>query len=274
MKQMKHPNVLSIAGVDPSGGAGILADIKTMSSLGAYATGVVTAVTAQNTMRVDGVIPIPTDFVVKQINTLFSDVHIDSVKIGMLFDSNLIKAVAERLRFWMPRYIVLDPVMIAKSGDVLLTPQAIATLRDELLPLATVITPNLPEAAALLETVDITEDEQMEEAANDLWKLKGCTGWVYLKGGHRENLDYSEDLLYDGRHMIRYRAERTQTKNTHGTGCALSSALAALLPSSTDLPMAARDAKRYITQAIIHADELKIGHGHGPVNHFFAQWRG
>lgn len=118
--------------------------------------------------------------------------------------------------------------MVAKSGDALLTDDAVATLRDELLPLATVITPNLPEAARLLETVDITDDEQMEAAANDLWKLKGCHGWVYLKGGHMEGVDYSEDLLYDGRHMIRYRAERTMTKNTHGTGCALSSALATL----------------------------------------------
>ena len=252
--QIKHPNVLSIAGIDPSGGAGLLADVKTISSLGGYATGVVTAATAENTQGVFGVIPIPTDFVKKQ------------------FDSNLIKGVAERLRYWNPRYIVLDPVMVAKSGDALLTDDAVATLRDELLPLATVITPNLPEAARLLETVDITDDEQMEAAANDLWKLKGCHGWVYLKGGHMEGVDYSEDLLYDGRHMIRYRAERTMTKNTHGTGCALSSALATLLPSSTDIPMAAREAKRYITQAIIHADELQIGKGHGPVHHFYAQW--
>ena len=270
--QIKHPNVLSIAGIDPSGGAGLLADVKTISSLGGYATGVVTAATAQNTQGVFGVIPIPTDFVKKQIDVLFEDVRIDSVKIGMLFDSNLIKGVAERLRYWNPHYIVLDPVMVAKSGDALLTDDAVATLRDELLPLATVITPNLPEAARLLETVDITDDEQMEAAANDLWKLKGCHGWVYLKGGHMEGVDYSEDLLYDGRHMIRYRAARTMTQNTHGTGCALSSALATLLPSSTDIPMAAREAKRYITQAIIHADELQIGKGHGPVHHFYAQW--
>ena len=195
--QIKHPNVLSIAGVDPSGGAGLLADVKTISSLGGYATGVVTAATAQNTQGVFGVIPIPTDFVKKQIDVLFEDVRIDSVKIGM--------------RYWNPRYIVLDPVMVAKSGDALLTDDAVATLRDELLPLATVITPNLPEAARLLESVDITDDEQMEAAANDLWKLKGCHGWVYLKGGHMEGVDYSEDLLYDGRHMIRYRAERTMT---------------------------------------------------------------
>ena len=128
--QIKHPNVLSIAGVDPSGGAGLLADVKTISSLGGYATGVVTAATAQNTQGVFGVIPIPTDFVKKQIDVLFEDVRIDSVKIGMLFDSNLIKGVAERLRYWNPRYIVLDPVMVAKSGDALLTDDAVATLRD------------------------------------------------------------------------------------------------------------------------------------------------
>lgn len=271
--QTQHPTVLTIAGVDPSGGAGILADIKTISSLGAYATGVVTAVTAQSTVGVQGALPIPTDFVVRQIDTLFEDVHIDSVKIGMLFDSNLIRAIAERLRYWRPRFIVLDPVMVAKSGDALLTREAISTLREELLPISTIITPNLPEAAELLQAVDITDDDQMEEAANDLWKMKGCTGWVYLKGGHQENVDHSMDLLYDGRHMIRYSAERTNTKNTHGTGCALSSALAALLPVSSDIPMAAREAKRYITQAIIHADELHIGHGHGPVHHFYAQWR-
>ena len=264
--------VLTIAGSDSIGGAGIQADIKAVSANGCYAMSVITSVTAQNTMGVDGIFDIPADFVEKQLRSVFNDIRPDAVKIGMLFDSNLIKGVAERLRYWNPRYIVLDPVMVAKSGDALLTDDAVATLRDELLPLATVITPNLPEAARLLESVDITDDEQMEAAANDLWKLKGCHGWVYLKGGHMEGVDYSEDLLYDGRHMIRYRAERTMTKNTHGTGCALSSALATLLPSSTDIPMAAREAKRYITQAIIHADELQIGKGHGPVHHFYAQW--
>lgn len=270
--KVQHPNILSIAGVDPSGGAGVLADVKTISALGGYATGVVTAVTAQNTTGVQGVIPIPTDFVVKQIDSLFSDVHIDAVKIGMLFDSHLIKAIAERLRYWNPRFIVLDPVMVAKSGDPLLTDSAVETLRDELLPMATIITPNLPEAARLLDTVDIKDDDQMEEAAADLWKLKRRSGWVYLKGGHLEGVNYSNDLLFDGRHLIRYRVDRTQTKNTHGTGCALSSALATLLPVSTDIPFAAREAKRFITQAIIHADELHVGHGHGPVHHFYAQW--
>ena len=265
--QIKHPNVLSIAGIDPSGGAGLLADVKTISSLGGYATGVVTAATAQNSQGVFGVIPIPTDFVKKQIDVLFEDVRIDSVKIGMLFDSNLIKGVAERLRYWNPHYIVLDPVMVAKSGDALLTDDAVATLRDELLPLATVITPNLPEAARLLETVDITDDEQMEAAANDLWKLKGCHGWVYLKGGHMEGVDYSEDLLYDGRHMIRYRAERTMTKNTHGTGCTLSSAIASGLAKGLSLPDAISAAKEYISGAL--ASMMDLGHGSGPLNHAY-----
>lgn len=268
----KTYSVLSIAGVDPSGGAGVFADVKAMSALGAYACGVVTAVTAQNTQGVTGVLPIPTDFVVRQIDTLFSDVHIDAVKIGMIFDSNLIKAVAERLRYWRPRYIVLDPVMVAKSGDKLLTDKAVDTLREELLPLATIVTPNLPEAQALLGSIDINSDQLMEAAAIDLWKLKKRNGWVYLKGGHREGIDYSEDILYDGRKMIRLRSDRFETKNTHGTGCTLSSALAALLPQSTDVPIAARTAKNYITEAIRHADELEVGRGHGPVHHFYDMW--
>lgn len=268
----KHPNVLSIAGVDPSGGAGILADIKTMSALSAYATGVVTAVTAQNTQGVTGVFAIPTDFVVKQIDTLLSDVHIDAVKIGMLFDSELIRAIAERLRYWKPQYIVLDPVMVAKSGDSLLNDDSVSTLRSELLGMSTIITPNLPEAARLLESDPITDDEKMQDAAERLWKLKGSRGWVYLKGGHREDEEVSEDFLYNGLETIKLKAKRTRTKNTHGTGCALSSALAALLPISPDVPSAAKEAKEFITKAIEHSDELNVGHGHGPVMHFYKQW--
>ncbi len=268
----KHPNVLSIAGVDPSGGAGILADIKTMSALSAYATGVVTAVTAQNTQGVTGVVAIPTEFVVEQIDTLFKDVHIDAVKIGMLFDSDLIKAIAQRLRYWKPQYIVLDPVMVAKSGDALLNDDAVSTLRTELLEMSTIITPNLPEAARLLESEAITNDEQMQHAAERLWRIKGEVGWVYLKGGHRENDDMAEDFLYNGSETIKLKSKRTKTKNTHGTGCALSSALAALLPVSEDVPSAARAAKEFISNAIEHADELHVGHGHGPIMHFYKQW--
>lgn len=231
-----------------------------------------TAATAQNTQGVFGVIPIPTDFVKKQIDVLFEDVRIDSVKIGMLFDSNLIKGVAERLRYWNPRYIVLDPVMVAKSGDALLTDDAVATLRDELLPLATVITPNLPEAARLLETVDITDDEQMEAAANDLWKLKGCHGWVYLKGGHMEGVDYSEDLLYDGRHMIRYRSRKNNDKeHARHRLCAVFGAGNSFAVFNGYSHGSQRSQALHHT-AIIHADELQIGKGHGPVHHFYAQW--
>jgi hydroxymethylpyrimidine/phosphomethylpyrimidine kinase len=265
-------NVLSIAGIDPSGGAGSFADAKAMSALGAYAMGVVTAITAQNTQGVQAVLPIPTDFVVKQIDSVFEDVRVDAVKIGMLFDSNLIRAVAERLQYWRPRYVVLDPVMVAKSGDKLLADSAIQTLKEELLPLATVVTPNLPEAETLLGAVPLVTDELMEVAAVDLWKLKKRNGWVFLKGGHREDLDYSEDILYDGRKMIRLHSARIPTKNTHGTGCTLSSALAALLPQVKDVPLAAKYAKEYISGAIEHADELTVGHGHGPVHHFFRIW--
>lgn len=268
----KHPKVLSIAGVDPSGGAGLLADIKTMSALSAYATGVVTALTAQNTQGVTGVFAVPTEFVVEQIDTLFSDVHIDAVKIGMLFDSDLIKAIAERLRYWKPSYIVLDPVMVAKSGDALLNDDAVSTLRTELLEMSTIITPNLPEAARLLECDPITDDEKMLDAAQRLWRMKGSVGWVYLKGGHREDDDMAEDFLYNGSELLKLKSKRTRTKNTHGTGCALSSALAALLPVSPDVPSAAKAAKEFITNAIEHADELNVGHGHGPIMHFYKQW--
>ncbi len=266
------PNVLSIAGIDPSGGAGSFADIKAMSSLGAYAMGVVTAVTAQNTQGVTGVYPISPDFVIKQIDTVFDDVRVDAVKIGMLFDSSLIRAVADRLRYWKPKYIVLDPVMVAKSGDQLLSEDSVETMVKELLPLATIVTPNLPEAKTLLSSKEINSDQLMDVAAIELWRLMGKGGWVYLKGGHREGLHYAEDILYDGKKLVRLCSDRYQTKNTHGTGCTLSSALAALLPQSPDIPTAAQKAKDYISEAIKNADLLEVGNGHGPVNHFYRYW--
>lgn len=266
------PNVLSIAGIDPSGGAGSFADIKAMSALGAYAMGVVTAVTAQNTQGVTGVYPISPDFVIKQIDTVFDDVRVDAVKIGMLFDSSLIRAVSDRLRYWKPKYIVLDPVMVAKSGDHLLSEDSVETMVKELLPLATIVTPNLPEAKTLLASKEINSDQLMDVAAIELWRLMGKDGWVYLKGGHREGLHYAEDILYDGNNLVRLRSDRYETKNTHGTGCTLSSALAALLPQSPDIPTAAQRAKDYISEAIKNADLLEVGNGHGPVNHFYSYW--
>lgn len=262
---------LSIAGVDPSGGAGVLADVKAMSALGAYACAVIAALTAQNTRAVTGILPVAPEFVAEQIDTLFDDVAIDAVKIGMLGDVPVIEAVADRLAYWAPRHVVLDPVMVAKSGDALLQASAVAALRDRLLPLATVITPNLPEAAVLLGEAPVQEAAAMPDLAERLWRLKGGAGWVYLKGGHLAVGD-AIDLLFDGVQMIELRSPRIATRNTHGTGCTLSAALAALLPQSPDVPTAARRAKDYLAAAIAHADELEVGHGHGPVHHFHALW--
>jgi len=269
-----HPNTLTIAGVDPSGGAGVLADVKTMSALGAYACAVIAALTAQNTQAVTGVFPVSADFVRRQIDTLFADVRIDAAKIGMVGEAPVIQVVAERLHHWRPAHIVVDPVMIAKSGDALLERSAVGALRDGLLPLATIITPNLPEAGALLETRAPDSVKEMRRAAERLRETMTHAGerWVLLKGGHLPGGD-ATDLLFDGDRMIELSAPRIETKNTHGTGCTLSAALAALLPQTPDVPTAARRAKAYLAAAIVAADQLDIGHGHGPVHHFHALWQ-
>lgn len=263
---------LSIAGLDPSGGAGVLADVKTMSALGTYACAVIAALTAQNTRAVTGVLAVPPAFVAQQIDTLFDDVRIDAVKVGMLGEAAVIEAVAERLAHWQPAHLVLDPVMVAKSGDALLQADAVDALRERLLPLATVITPNLPEAAVLLDEPVIERAQDMPQAAAKLWRLMGSRGWVYLKGGHLPEGE-AIDVLFDGREVIELRSPRIATRNTHGTGCTLSAALAALLPQCPDVPEAARRAKQYLSEAIAHADELEVGSGHGPVHHFHAFWR-
>ena len=269
-----HPNTLTIAGVDPSGGAGVLADVKTMSALGAYACAVIAALTAQNTQAVTGVFPVSADFVRRQIDTLFADVRIDAAKIGMVGEAPVIQVVAERLHHWRPAHIVVDPVMIAKSGDALLERSAVGALREGLLPLATIITPNLPEAGALLETRAPDSVKEMRRAAERLRETMTHAGerWVLLKGGHLPGGD-ATDLLFDGDRMIELSAPRIETKNTHGTGCTLSAALAALLPQTPDVPTAARRAKAYLAAAIVAADQLDIGHGHGPVHHFHALWQ-
>jgi hydroxymethylpyrimidine/phosphomethylpyrimidine kinase len=267
------PTVLTIAGVDPSGGAGVLADVKTMSALGAYACAVIAALTAQNTQAVTGVFPVPADFVRQQIDTLFADVRIDAVKVGMLGQAPVIEAVADRLRHWKPAHVVIDPVMIAKSGDALLERSAIGALREGLLPIATLLTPNLPEAGVLLETRAPETIKEMRRAAERLRDQMTHAGerWVYLKGGHLPTGD-ATDLLFNGDQMLELSAPRIDTRNTHGTGCTLSAALAALLPQAPDVPTAARRAKAYLGAAIAAADRLGIGHGHGPVHHFHALW--
>lgn len=267
------PNIVTIAGVDPSGGAGVLADVKAISANGGYACGVIAALTAQNTQAVTGIQPVSADFVRLQIDTLFADVAIAAVKIGMLGQRAVTVAVADRLAHWKPATTVLDPVMIAKSGDALLEREAVGALRESLLPLATMITPNLPEAGVLLEQRAPETVGEMRRAAERLREAMTHEGqrWVYLKGGHLPGSD-AIDLLHDGDRMLELTSPRIDTKNTHGTGCTLSSALATLIPLSEDVPTAARRAKAYLTGAIRASRELAVGKGHGPVQHFWRLW--
>ena len=263
------PNVLSIAGVDPSGGAGLLADVKAFSALGAYGCGVVTALTAQNTRRVAGIHAVPPAFVEAQLDTLFADVRIDAVKIGMLATPDLVVAVAARLAAHGATRIVLDPVMVAKSGDRLLAADAVAALRERLLPMAEVVTPNLPEAADLLGDASPAEREAMRATARRLRALGPRI--VLLKGGHLEGPD-STDVADDGTRVVEFTAPRIVTKNTHGTGCTLSSAIAAHLAHGARLRDAVLGAKTFVTAAIEAARDWRIGAGHGPVHHFHATW--
>ena len=262
-------NVLSIAGSDPSGGAGIQADLKTFSALGAYGMAVITALTAQNTQGVRSFQTVDPAFVAEQIDAIFADVRVDAVKIGMVANAPIAAAVADRLRHHAARYVVLDPVMVAKSGHHLLQPDAVSALRETLVPLAQVITPNLPEAGVLLGTAEPASLADMQRAVRALHRL-GST-WVLLKGGHLADA-VSTDLLFDGQSVTELPARRIATANTHGTGCTLSSAIAALLPRF-GMVEAVRLAKAYLTEAIAESHSLSVGGGHGPVHHFHALWR-
>ena len=271
------PNALSVAGIDPSGGAGLLADLKAFSALGAYGCGVVAALTAQNTRAVTGIHGVPPEFVRQQLDTLFADVRIDSCKIGMLGTAPIARSVAEGLAgpvgAGRPAHVVVDPVMVAKSGDALLSKEATSMLVDAILPLASVITPNLPEAGVLLRERAPETLREMQRAAERLRRLLPDAGhrWVLLKGGHLSGDPI--DLLHDGDAMIELAAPRIATRNTHGTGCTLSAAIAALLPRSASVREAVTEAKRWLTEAIRQADRLEVGQGHGPVHHFHALWR-
>lgn len=262
------PIVLTIAGSDSGGGAGIQADIKAISATGSYACSVITALTAQNTQGVSGIYPISSEFVEQQLDAVFSDLNVIAVKIGMLSDSDVIHSVAKKIKQYKPQYLVVDPVMVATSGDLLLQASAIESLKSELLPLADVITPNLPEAAALIGTKVPQNEDEMVDMINELRQLGAKS--VLLKGGHLEDDSNSTDLLICTDTVERLSTARIETRNTHGTGCTLSSAIASYLAQGHELQAAVTLGKHYITQAIIHADELNIGQGHGPVNHFFA----
>lgn len=265
-----YRRVLTIAGSDSGGGAGIQADLKTFAANGCYGMSVITALTAQNTQGVSGIHPVPPEFVAQQLDAVLADIGVDAVKIGMLFSPELIEAIACKLREYRVAQVVLDPVMVAASGDKLLRDDAVAALKEHLIPLAALITPNLPEAAVLLDR-EITTRAAMADAAAVLADL-GCQN-VLVKGGHLVDGD-SADCLYLGvsRQIQWLASPRIATRNNHGTGCTLSSAIAARLAQGDPMETAARHAKDYITGAIQAGAEYAIGHGHGPVHHFWQVW--
>ena len=263
---MTIPIAVTIAGSDSSGGAGIQADLKTFAALGVYGASVITALTAQNTQGVTGIHQVPADFVTAQIDAVFGDLDVRAVKIGMMAEASVIEAIAAGLVRWSPDHVVLDPVMVATSGDRLLVPGAVEALRRKLIPRAQLITPNLPEAAALLDEPVAVSESAITQQGQRLLAL-GCAA-VLIKGGHGQSAE-STDYLVTRDGELSLPARRIATKNTHGTGCTLSSAVAAGLAKGKNLEAAVRDAKVYITAAIAAADRLDVGHGHGPVHHFY-----
>ncbi len=261
-EELAIKNLLTIAGSDCSGGAGIQADLKTFAAHGAFGMSVIVSVVAENTSRVISIQDIPPRIVADQIDAVFEDIAVDGVKIGMLSGAEQMKTVAERLRFYRPGGVVLDPVMVAKGGRALMHPDALETLKVEMLPQAFLLTPNIPEAEAIT-GLQIRAVGDMEKAAAVLRNMG--PRYVLVKGGHLEG--DAVDILFDGEEIRAFRTERIPTKNTHGTGCTLSSAIAANLANGMEVSKAVGAAKEYVTTAIRHA--LPIGKGHGPTNHFY-----
>jgi hydroxymethylpyrimidine/phosphomethylpyrimidine kinase len=256
---------LTIAGSDSGGGAGIQADLKTFSALGVFGMSALTAITAQNTLGVTAVFELPPDIVAAQIDAVVTDIGVDAAKTGMIANSEIIKVVAAKIREHGISTLVVDPVMVATSGDRLLHEESVAALRTELLPLATVVTPNLPEAGVLIGR-EVSSLDEMRDAARAIVGLG--TRSVLVKGGHLDG--DSVDVFYDGQHFLELPARRIETTSTHGTGCTLASAIAALLAKGEPLEQAITQAKAYVTAAIERA--YPIGHGHGPVHHFHQWW--
>ncbi len=260
---------VTIAGSDSGGGAGIQADLKTFSALGVYGASVITALTAQNTLGVQGIHDVPPAFIARQMDSVFSDLAVAAVKIGMLSQPAVIETVAAGLARHEARNIVLDPVMIATSGDRLLAPEAVATLKTALIPRALVVTPNLPEAAALLDEPVAEEEAAMRAQAERILGLGARA--VLIKGGHAAGSE-SADILVDEAGVERFASPRLATRNTHGTGCTLSSAIAAGLATGLSLREAVAAAKAYISAAMAASEHLRVGSGHGPVHHFYRWW--
>jgi len=262
---MATPVALTIAGSDSSGGAGIQADLKTFAALGVYGASVITALTAQNTKGVSAIHAVPGEFVTAQLDAVFGDLDVGAVKIGMVAELATIEAVALGLRRYSAKHVVLDPVMVATSGDRLLAADAVEALRTKLIPRASLITPNLPEAAALLGESVASDPADIERQGKRLLAM-GCPA-VLIKGGHGEGAE-SIDYLIEAKRTIAFAAPRVATKNTHGTGCSLSSAIAAHLAKGEEMESAVRSAKSWISAAIAAADRLTVGHGRGPIHHF------
>jgi len=262
-----YPVVLTIAGSDSGGGAGIQADIKTMSALGAFAASAITAVTVQNTLGVSGIHDVPCEVVEAQIEAVLSDFPVKALKIGMINQVDLVDAIARAVKKYSIKNVVLDPVMVATSGDKLMQNSTIEKLKKELFPLSTIITPNLYEAGILLNK-KIVSIEEMIRAAKKLCSL-GCQS-ALVKGGHLDKTEMT-DVLYDAQEdrIYIYSARQVQTKNLHGTGCTLSSAIASFLAFGEPLPKAVQLAKDYISAAIKAGKDIEIGKGNGAVNHFF-----
>ena len=262
---MTIPIALTIAGSDSSGGAGIQADLKSFAALGVYGASVITALTAQNTRGVTGIHQVPADFVTAQIDAVFADLDVAAVKIGMVSQPATIDAIVAGLTRWSPKHVVLDPVMVATSGDRLLAAEAVDALRTKLIPLASLITPNLPEAAALLDEAVASSEAAIESQGRRLLAMGARA--VLIKGGHGHGPE-STDYLIDGNGVVTLAAPRIDTRNTHGTGCSLSSAIAAGLAKGEKLETAVRQAKAWVSASIVAADRLSVGHGHGPIHHF------
>lgn len=268
---MQYKRVLTIAGSDPSGGAGIEADIKTISALGCYASAAITAVVNENTMGVYGIHEIPVDMVTGQIKSVLDDIGADAIKIGMLYSPELITAIATTLKQYDIRNIVVDPVMVATSGDTLMAADIAEAVKSELLPLARIVTPNMPEASKLLGGREISSVDDMRQASADISFDKLS---VLVKGGHMTDKNLV-DILCDAEAeaFIDFPSDKIETRNTHGTGCTLSSAIACGLAQGKSILGAVTEAKVYINEAIASGAAYEIGHGHGPVHHFCRQWQ-
>jgi hydroxymethylpyrimidine/phosphomethylpyrimidine kinase len=262
---MTLPVALTIAGSDSSGGAGIQADLKTFAAFGVYGASVITALTAQNTQGVRDVYCLPPAFVTAQCEAVFDDLDVKAVKIGMVAALSIIEAIASALARWKPKHVVLDPVMVASSGDRLLSADAVESLRKNLIPKATLLTPNLPEAAALLRESVAADEAVIQDQGKRLLAMGARA--ILIKGGHGQGSE-SIDYLFEGGRVVALAAPRLATSNTHGTGCSLSSAIAAGLARGETLETAVRQAKTWITAAIAAADRIKVGKGHGPIHHF------